>query len=127
VFPWYSTLFGGISFPSVGNSAECVTERYLNTGFDSGLLYGVGGHAHNDSREEGATPYPQCCAERCLTVWHRYRCLAYRLRLDLGHRRGQCSATGVMFNPYTHTLCVVSMGMGALRCLSRLRESVRGN
>jgi hypothetical protein len=102
-------------------------EQKLNNKFQKPLFYGVGGHAHNGSREEGATPYPQCCAERCLTVWHRYRCPTCSLALDLGHRRGQCSATGVMFNPYTHTLCVVSMGMGALRCLSRLRESVRGN
>jgi hypothetical protein len=102
-------------------------EQKLNNKFQKPLFYGVGGHAHNDSREEGATPYPQCCDERCLTVWHRYRCLASKLRLDLGHRRGQCSATGVMSNPYTHTHAVMSMGSGyALRCLSRLRESLGG-
>jgi hypothetical protein len=31
-----------------------------------------------------------------------------------------------MFNPYTYTICVMSMGMGTLRCPSRLRESMEG-
>jgi hypothetical protein len=37
----------------------CIADWGMNQRFQQGFVYGGRGHAHNGSREEGATPYPK--------------------------------------------------------------------